>query len=39
VAGTAELNGFNLALPEKRKATIAMVVQDLFPKAGNLAEA
>jgi D-amino-acid dehydrogenase len=39
VAGTAELNGFNLDLPEKRKATIAMVVQDLFPKAGNLAEA
>jgi D-amino-acid dehydrogenase len=39
VAGTAELNGFNLDLPEKRKATIAMVVQDLFPKAGNLAQA
>ncbi|AZQ83567.1 D-amino acid dehydrogenase [Colwellia sp. Arc7-635] len=39
VAGTAELAGFNLDLSEKRKATIAMVVQDLFPQAGDISKA
>lgn len=39
VAGTAELAGFNLNLSEKRKATIAMVVQDLFPQAGDISKA
>lgn len=39
VAGTAELAGFNLDLSAKRKATIAMVVQDLFPKAGDISKA
>lgn len=39
VAGTAELSGFNLAIPEKRKATIAMVVEDLFPQAGDITKA
>jgi len=39
VAGTAELSGFNLALSAKRKATIAMVAQDLFPQAGDIAKA
>jgi D-amino-acid dehydrogenase len=39
VAGTAELTGFNLDLSEKRRATIAMVAQDLFPQAGDISEA
>jgi D-amino-acid dehydrogenase len=39
VAGTAELAGFSLHLSEKRKATIAMVVSDLFPHAGDLSKA
>ena len=39
VAGTAELTGFNLGIPEKRKATIAMVVDDLFPQAGDMTKA
>ena len=39
VAGTAELAGFNLNLSEKRKSTIAMVINDLFPKAGDLSKA
>ncbi|XQW83878.1 D-amino acid dehydrogenase [Thalassotalea piscium] len=39
VAGTAELAGLNLALSEKRKATISMVVKDLFPKGGDLSQA
>lgn len=39
VAGTAELAGFNLDLPRKRKATIQMVVQDLFPHAGDIQQA
>ncbi|WP_372759762.1 D-amino acid dehydrogenase [Pseudoalteromonas sp.] len=39
VAGTAELAGFNLDIAAKRKATIAMVTDDLFPRAGDLAKA
>ncbi len=39
VAGTAELTGFNLDLSEKRQATISMVVQDLFPQAGEIEKA
>lgn len=39
VAGTAELAGLNLALSEKRKSTISMVVEDLFPLAGDLSQA
>ncbi len=39
VAGTAELSGFNLALPSRRQATIAMVAQDLFPQAGDIKKA
>lgn len=34
VAGTAELTGYDYSIPEKRKATIEMVVRDLFPHAG-----
>ncbi|MDV5170430.1 D-amino acid dehydrogenase [Photobacterium rosenbergii] len=39
VAGTAELAGFDLNLAEKRKATIAMVIQDLFPQGGEIEKA
>ncbi|WP_407332301.1 D-amino acid dehydrogenase [Enterovibrio sp. 27052020O] len=39
VAGTAELAGFDPAIPEKRKATIEMVVKDLFPHSGDFAKA
>ncbi|EJE8692647.1 D-amino acid dehydrogenase [Vibrio vulnificus] len=39
VAGTAELAGFDPAIPEKRKATISMVVNDLFPHSGDFAKA
>ncbi|NAW91813.1 MULTISPECIES: D-amino acid dehydrogenase [unclassified Vibrio] len=39
VAGTAELAGFDPALPDARKATIAKVVTDLFPQGGDLAQA
>lgn len=39
VAGTAELAGFDPAIPEKRKATISMVVNDLFPRSGDFAKA
>jgi D-amino-acid dehydrogenase len=35
IAGTAELTGFDYSIPEKRKATIEMVVKDLFPQAGH----
>jgi len=36
VGGTAELNGFNLALRASRRATLEHVVGDLFPKVGDL---
>lgn len=39
VAGTAELSGFNLDLSAKRKATIAMVAEDLFPRGGDMTKA
>ncbi|MBV7299027.1 D-amino acid dehydrogenase [Enterovibrio paralichthyis] len=39
VAGTAELAGFDPSIPEKRKATISMVVKDLFPNSGDFAKA
>ncbi|MGF1681754.1 D-amino acid dehydrogenase [Photobacterium minamisatsumaniensis] len=39
VAGTAELAGFDLSLAKKRKATIAMVIRDLFPDGGDLKQA
>jgi D-amino-acid dehydrogenase len=35
VAGMAEICGFDLALREKRRATIAHVVSDLFPQGGD----
>ena len=39
IAGTAELAGFDYLIPEKRKATIDMVVKDLFPQAGDFSKA
>ena len=36
VAGTAELNGFNLKLNEKRRATVRHVISDLFPDAADM---
>lgn len=38
VAGTAELNGFDLTLSEKRGDTIRHVVSDLFPEGADLTE-
>ena len=38
VAGTAELNGFNLDLNQKRRATVRHVVADLFPDAADLSQ-
>ena len=39
VAGTAELNGFNLDIPRRREATLAKVLGDLFPAGGDLSRA
>lgn len=39
VAGTAELAGFDPSLPAARKATIEMVIRDIFPQGGDLARA
>lgn len=39
IAGTAELSGYNLDLSPQRKETIAMVIQDLFPLGGDMAQA
>ena len=38
-AGTAELAGYDLQLRPARLATLALVVRDLFPAAGDLARA
>lgn len=39
VGGTAELASYNLSLAEKRRATISMVVRDVFPEGGDLERA
>ena len=39
VGGMAEIVGFNTSLNPKRRATLEMCVNDLFPGAGNTAEA
>ncbi|RTR05398.1 D-amino acid dehydrogenase [Halomonas nitroreducens] len=39
VGGTAELASYDLSLLEKRRATISMVVQDVFPEGGDVAKA
>jgi D-amino-acid dehydrogenase len=38
VAGTAELNGYDLALNDKRRGTIHHVVSDLFPDGVDMSE-
>ncbi|MDX2319344.1 MAG: D-amino acid dehydrogenase [Moritella sp.] len=38
VAGTAELAGYNLDLAASRRDTIAMVINDLFPNAGDMSK-
>ena len=38
VGGMAELAGFDLSLNPRRRATLEMVVHDLFPDGGNLAQ-
>ncbi|MDX1467031.1 MAG: FAD-dependent oxidoreductase, partial [Halomonas sp.] len=39
VGGTAELASYDLSLLEKRRATIAMVVRDVFPEGGDVGRA
>ncbi|MGY2576133.1 D-amino acid dehydrogenase [Vibrio sp. C8] len=39
VAGTAELAGFDPAIPTARKETIEMVARDLFPQGGDFSKA
>ncbi len=39
VGGTAELGGFDLSLKPERRRTLDHVVSDLFPTAGDLAQA
>ena len=39
VGGMAEIAGFNTRLNPRRRATLEMVVNDLFPGAGNTAQA
>jgi D-amino-acid dehydrogenase len=39
VGGMAEVAGFDLRLNPRRRATLAMVVEDLFPGAGDVAAA
>jgi D-amino-acid dehydrogenase len=39
VAGTAELAGFDPAIPRARQETIKMVLADLFPYGGDMAQA
>ncbi|EPC03618.1 D-amino acid dehydrogenase small subunit [Litchfieldella anticariensis FP35 = DSM 16096] len=39
VGGTAELASYDLSLLEKRRATISMVVRDVFPEGGDVEKA
>lgn len=38
VAGMAELNGFDMSLPQSRRDTVDFVVKDLFPQGGDVAK-
>lgn len=38
VAGMAEINGFNMDLPQVRRDTVEYVVSDLFPKGGDVSK-
>lgn len=39
VGGMAEVAGFDLSLPARRRATLEMVVRSLYPRGGDLARA
>ena len=39
VGGMAELSGYEIKLSEKRRETLALVVNDLFPEGGDLNQA
>ncbi|QEY23110.1 D-amino acid dehydrogenase [Neisseria animalis] len=39
VGGMAELSGYGLSLPPERRETLALVVNDLYPKGGDLEKA
>jgi D-amino-acid dehydrogenase len=39
VGGTAEIASYNLELPEKRRASVDFVIQDMFPGATDIAKA
>ncbi len=39
VGGMAEIVGFNLDLPERRRKTLEMVVRDLYPRGGHIEQA
>jgi D-amino-acid dehydrogenase len=39
VGGTAQLSGFDLGLPPDRRRTLEFVVNDLFPRGGDVAQA
>jgi D-amino-acid dehydrogenase len=38
VAGMAELNGYNMDLPQSRRDTVEYVVSDLYPKGGDVSK-
>ncbi|WP_416190159.1 D-amino acid dehydrogenase [Neisseria sp. CCUG17229] len=39
VGGMAELSGYEIKLPQERRETLALVVQDLYPQGGDVAKA
>ena len=39
VGGMAELCGFDLSLPTKRRETLKLVTRDLYPQGGNISQA
>lgn len=39
VGGMAELSGYEIKLPQERRDTLALVVQDLYPQGGDVAKA
>lgn len=39
VGGMAELCGFDLSLPTKRRETLELVTRDLYPQGGNISQA
>ena len=39
VGGMAELSGYEIKLPQERRETLALVVQDLYPQGGDVVKA